>query len=564
MNVSEFIANFLIKNKVKHVFGFQGGAILKLVDTMAFSGKIEYIQNYHEQASAFCADAYARVTGNLGVAIATSGPGATNLITGIANAHFDSIPTLFITGQDYTYNIKKPGNARQDGFQEVDIVNMVKPITKYAVTIMHPEDVRYEFEKALYFAKSGRPGAVLIDIPIDIQFKEIDENKLKSFKPPKNDYNSSRIKDVIELLKKAKRPVVLAGGGIRLADALYDFENFINKTKIPVVTTLNALDCLENAYSFSGLYGNTHSNVIINNADVLLVLGSRLGLRQVGKFKENYTSAKIIQVDIDINEKNRSLKTDLFINDNLKHFLGELNYKITKETFPNYSDWIEQVESWAQKYSKNTYVNDEGIDPVEFISEVSKFFSDNAIITSDVGQNQMWVAQGFCLKKNQRLLNSSGHGAMGFSLPAAIGAKIANPNSQVIAFMGDGGLQMNLQELLTISHRNLNIKCIILNNNTLGMMREVQSRYFDSRFYGAEEKDFVCADLESLARCFNLNYLKISKTSNAADIANILADNKPALIDLRINSNSKLLNRYDESEIFEKEKLSLEKEKIYG
>lgn len=556
MNVSEYITNFLIKNNIKHIFGFQGGAILKLVDTMVESGEIEYVQNYHEQAAAFCADAYSRVTGNIGVAIATSGPGATNLITGIANAYFDSIPTVFITGQDYTTNIKKPGNARQDGFQEVDIVSMVKPITKYAVTIMNAEDVKYEFEKSFYLAKSGRPGSVLIDVPIDIQFKEIEEDKLKSFVPPVEKYDSNKINEVVEVLKKAKRPVVLAGGGIRLSDSISDFEKFINKIKIPVVSTLNALDCYDNAYSFSGLYGNTHSNIIINNADVLFVLGSRLGLRQVGKFKENYTSAKIIQVDIDIKERNRSLNTDLFIHDDLKHFLSELNNKIAKETFQDYSAWTMKVEEWKEKYSKNTYINDDGIDPVEFVSKVSEIFSDNAIVTSDVGQNQMWIAQGFCPKKNQRLLNSSGHGAMGFSLPAAIGAKIAHPESQVIAFMGDGGLQMNLQELLTTAHRNLNIKCIILNNNTLGMMREVQSLYFGSRFYGADEKDFICADLKLLAKTFKIDYLKIVNKSEIYKINKVLANDKPCLIDLRITSNSKLLNRYDEKEIFEKEKLS--------
>lgn len=556
MNVAEYITNFLIKNKIKHIFGFQGGAILKLVDTMVESGEIEYVQNYHEQASAFCADAYSRVTGNIGAAIATSGPGATNLITGIANAYFDSIPTLFITGQDYTTNIKKPGNARQDGFQEVDIVSMVKPITKYAVTIMNAEDLRYEFEKAIYFAKSGRPGAVLIDIPIDIQFKEIEEDKLKSFILPIEGYNSNGIEEVIETLKNAKRPVILVGGGVRLSDSISDFEKFINKTKIPVVSTLNALDCYDDAYSFSGLYGNTHSNIIINNSDVILVLGSRLGLRQVGKFRENYTSAKIIQVDIDINERNRSLNTDLFIHDNLKHFLLELNNKIAKQAFPDYSNWIKKADEWKDDYSKNTYVNNEGIDPVEFVSKVSGFFADNAIVTSDVGQNQMWIAQGFCPQKNQRLLNSSGHGAMGFSLPAAIGAKIASPDSQVIAFMGDGGLQMNMQELLTISHRNLNIKCIVLNNNTLGMMKEVQSRYFDSRFYGADEKDFVCADLKLLASTFKIDYMKISEEFEVSKIKEVLENDKPSLIDLRISSNSKLLNRYDEAEIFEKEKIN--------
>jgi acetolactate synthase-1/2/3 large subunit len=554
MNVSEYIAGRL-KEKLDHVFGFQGGAILKLVDSFVAAG-LEYVQTYHEQAAALAADAYARITGGLGVAIATSGPGVTNLLTGIANAYYDSIPVIFFTGQDYTNHINKNNAARQNGFQEVDAAAICRPVTKYAKTIMKPEEVPYELGLAINTALTGRPGPVLLDIPIDIQFQDIDPEQLPSFEPPpEKKADVAREASIVQSrLFSAKRPVVLAGGGLRLAKALAEFEEFINLTGFPVVTTLNALDVCLGHHSFSGLYGNTPANLVVNNADLVLVLGSRLGLRQVGKRVDDYTRGAVIQVDIDVNERNRGLDSALFVHCALKDFLRTMNVAL-RDAKPSFEldEWRKTIDRWERQYARNNQVNHEGLDPVRFVARLCPLCRETAIFTADVGQNQMWVAQGFRPKGRQRLLNSSGHGAMGFSLPAAIGAVFAAPSAQTVAFTGDGGLQMNIRELMSLAHRRLNIKCLVFKNNTLGMMREVQARYFESRFHGAWEKDFACPDLELLAKAYGLDYDRVTDESQISELAERLKYPGPALIEVPIALNSQLLNRYDEVHIFERE-----------
>lgn len=556
MNVAEYIANFLIEKKVRHVFGFQGGAILKVIDAIVASGKIEYVQNYHEQASAFCADAYSRVTGNLGVALATSGPGATNLVTGIANAYLDSIPTLFITGQDYATNITKGSGARQNGFQDLDIVSIARPITKYAVMVTDENRIRYELEKAYWLARNGRPGSVLLDIPIDIQFKEIDPQRLEGFEPEKGISEEVETSGIVELIKDAKRPIVLLGGGVRISNAQDEVQEFINLTHIPVVSTLNGLDVIEGTYGFAGLHGNTFSNMAIQNADLLLAFGVRFGQRQVGKVPDSYTQACIIHVDIDESELRRIFPNEIGIRVDLKKFLLHLNRRIHKEEMPDHKTWHETIGRWVTRYRANAYLNKEGVDPVSAVEAISAFFTPQTIVTSDVGQNQMWVAQAFRVKTGQRLLNSCGLGSMGYSLPAAIGAKIAYPDRQVVAFTGDGGLQMNLQEFMLIGKRQLGIKCIVFNNNTLGMMREVQARYYNARHYGANKNDFSCVDLEKLSRVYDIGYMKISLLEDTVKLQAAMADDNPYIIDLAIAFDSHLSNRYDEAAFMDKERIN--------
>ena len=527
MNVAQYIAEFFVEKNIQHVFGFQGGSILKILDEMIATGKIEYIQNYHEQASSFAADAYSRVTGNIGCAIATSGPGAINLLSGIANAHFDSYPCIFLTGQDYTAHIDKPHTVRLNGFQDLDIVSMVKPITKYAKCIIDPNEITYELQKAYWIAKSGRPGSVLLDIPVDVQFQKIDMSKTRAFVPAKPVFQLDKISTIIEKLKMAKRPVILAGGGIRIANVVNEFKIFADRVGAPVVSTLNGLDTYHKNFSFAGLHGNSHSNLTVLNADLLIVVGSRLGQRQVGKNHKKYTNAKIIHIDVDKSEFERAIPEDDSIYSDLKVFLDVINEKLKDEKLPSFENWFDMVLEYEKKYSNNSYINDEGIDPVKFVREIAKYFSNDAILTSDVGQNQMWVAQGVNLNGKQRLLNSSGLGAMGYSLPAAIGARYADQKKQVLAFTGDGGLQMNIQELLLVGHKKLNIKTIVFNNGTLGMMREVQERYFNSHFFGSNPEEFICVDLKALSDAYNLNYLGIKTEADFEKIADVIADEKP-------------------------------------
>jgi acetolactate synthase I/II/III large subunit len=554
MNVAEYIAQFLISKNVKHVFGFQGGAILKLIDAFSETNKISYVQNYHEQASSFSADAYSKITGNIGVAIATSGPGAINLIGGIVNSFLDSTPCLFFTGQDYTYNIKKPEDVRSNGFQDLDIVSMLKPVTKYAKTIYDENSIKYELEKAFFLATSGRPGSVVLDIPVDIQFKEVDINNLNGFTPPITvTYELDKVHNVISMIREAKRPVILAGGGIRIAGAQDMFKQFVDLVKIPVVATLNGLDAYNDTLGFTGLFGNSYSNLTILNSDLLLVLGARLGQHHVGKVKKNYTKAKVIHIDIDKSEFNRALDEDLSIYSDLKSFLTNIIKELSNTELPNIQKWYKQIEFWAEKYAENTHINKDGIDPVKFVESVTTFFDNDTIMTADVGQNQMWVAQGVKIRNNQRLLNSTGFGSMGYSLPAAIGAKIAKPKNQVIAFTGDGGLQMNIQELLFVGQKQLDIKIIVFNNNTLGLIRETQKRYFDSKYYGTNPNEFVCADLCMLAKTYGLKYIEVNSLDDLLKVEESLKDKSPYLIEVKISINSKTLNRNDDFKNIEKD-----------
>ena len=556
MNVARFVANFLIEKKVKHVFGYQGGAILKLVDEFVGTGQIEFIQNYHEQASAFGADAYSRISGEIGVALATSGPGATNLITGIVNANLDSIPTLFITGQDYTANITKQNGSRQNGFQDLDIAKIVAPVTKYSTLVTDPDSIKYELEKAYFYATSGRPGATLLDIPIDVQFAEIDEHNLVGFNAPIEERDTDfQFEKVKEALEASARPLVLVGGGVRLANSVELVRRFCSKTNIPVITTLNGLDVFEGNFGFAGLYGNTAANMAAQNADLILVFGAKLGQRQVGKNPEKYTEAKIIHIDIDEAELGRVFANEIAIQSHLSDFLSNLLEKLHLIQMKQLDEWVGKIELWRKKYHVNAKLNEVGLDPVDVVERVSQYFNVDTIITNDVGQNQMWVSQAFKVRGNQRLLNSVGLGSMGYSLPAAIASKILNPEKQVICFTGDGGLQINIQELMLVSQKKIGVKCIVFNNKTMGMIREVQIRYYDGNYYGANEDEFSCVDLKKLANAYNLSYAKVDEISDISKLENLLTNDEPCVIEVSIDIDSKLTNRYDESQYFELEKI---------
>jgi acetolactate synthase-1/2/3 large subunit len=556
INVAQYVAKFLVEKNVRHVFGFQGGAILKLLDEMVATDCIEYVQNYHEQASAFCADAYSRVTRNLGVALATSGPGATNLVTGIANAQLDSIPTLFITGQDYLANVQRENGSRQNGFQDLNIIEIVRPITKYAALVDDGNRIRYELEKAYWLAKSGRPGAVLLDIPIDIQFQEINIESLKGFDEPIEEPGPFSIEIVVDCIKAASRPVIVVGGGVQLSDAQDELGEFIRISGIPVVSTLNGLDAYAGRYGFAGLHGNTFANLAVQNADLVLALGCRFGQRQVGKVPSTYTYGRVVHVDIDEHELNRIFDDEIAIKADLGKFLQVLNQCLSEEKeLPNFLPWEEIICEWKRKYKSKAYLNADTLDPVRVVEELSSLFSPSAIITNDVGQNQMWVAQGMEIKTGQRILNSSGLGSMGYSLPAAIGAKFAYPDRQVISFTGDGGLQMNLQEFMLIGHRRVGVKCFVFNNNTLGMMREVQARYYNKHYYGANEQEFRCVELEKLANTYGINYRRVTSVDEVAGLHSILEDEMPWIVELVVATDSKLSNRYDEASIFEQERI---------
>lgn len=543
VTVAQYISKFLKEKNINHVFGYQGGAVMQIID--AISDK--YIQNYHEQASAFCADGYSRANNEIGVAISTSGPGATNMITGIANAYCDSIPVLYITGQDVSGNLDFSRKLRTNGYQDVNIVKMVEPVTKYALTLNDAYKIRYELEKCYYIATTGRKGPVLIDIPSDIQGCEIDETVLESYVPEQREVYEFDLKQIEVMLKTAKRPLILAGGGVKRSNSCKDLDEFSIRTSIPVVTTLNGRDSTSVAYGYSGVHGNVYANLAIKNADLIIALGTRFGIQQTSKNYSSYTNAKIIHVDIDPLEFNRTLKVDVNIQADAKEFLQKLNlidFNLKIE------DWLEVLNLWKNKYYDVNCITAEGIEPVRFVRDfLSEYYFD--VISTDVGQNQLWVAQGIdSLNSNQTYLTSSGLGSMGYSIPAAIGASYVKNN--VVAFCGDGGLQMNLQELQLISSKKLNIKIVIFNNKTLGKIKEMQMNKEPQNFVGTKESDFTCPDLCKIADLYNLNYAKVENMNQIKDIKSIVEQNGPCIIDVKISNMARLATKFD-NDILERE-----------
>lgn len=549
MKLTDYIVEFLSQQGVNVVFGYQGGAITHLVDSIYKNDNLKFISTYHEQAAAFAAESYARVTGNIGVATATSGPGATNLITGIGSAFFDSIPCLYITGQVNTDEYKRSSDIRQEGFQETDIVNIVKPITKYAVMIKEAEEIKYYLEKAVYIAKSGRPGPVLLDIPMNIQRAEINTSILESFynsdeykKAEEQDIKIQDINKIIELVKSSKRPIILAGGGIRLSNAVNELKRLIEITGIPVVTTLMGIDCVDHNnichVGFIGAYGNRYSNLALANTDLLIVLGSRLTSRQTSTMTDSFArDAKIVHIDIDKNELNTKVKEFLSIQSDLKVFINKLIESLVKDKYLfDFSWWREKIRKYKELYPSYPTQNEiNKLDPNEFMQKLGEILNDNSIICLDIGQNEIWASQSLKIKKNQRLLNFGGMGPMGVALPAAIGAYIARPNSKIIAIAGDGGIQMNIQELQTVVREKMCIKIIIMNNKSLGMIRHFQEMYFESRYYGTIE-GYSIPDFIKISEAYGIKSFKINAESQVGELEQKLNDENSYVIEIELNS----------------------------
>lgn len=540
MKVSDYIARTLKNENINCVFGFQGGSVIHLIDSL-HKNDVRFVQNYHEQASAFSAEGYARVTQNIGAAIATNGPGATNLVTGIASAYYDSVPLIYITGQVPVKGIKQDKELRQKNFQETDIISIVKSITKYAETVMEPQMVRCCLQKAIYVAKSGRPGPVLIDIPMDVQWSEIDLELAPEYKMETSVHSDieEKVIEVIKNLQDSKRPLILVGGGIRVSGAIACFAEFMSKTKLPAVSSLMGLDCAACDKNFVGLigsYGNRFANIALSNADFLLVLGSRLDPRQTGANTDLFAkNAKIFHVDIDKAElsKFKNSKTTK-INADLREFFNVMVKHLSNE-FRVSEQWLESIEKWKKKYpSFMVQIEKDRIDPNQFIHILSKKLSENSIVCADVGQNQMWVAQSLCLKNNSRLLNSGGMGAMGFALSCAIGAYFANRDCSIIAIMGDGGFQMNIQELQTIVKENIPIKMFVMNNNALGMIREAQETYLDAKYIGSIE-GYSNPDFSRIAFAYEIGYTKISSYDDL-DIDSDLNSKVPHLFEVDLKT----------------------------
>ena len=541
IKISDYIIEFLLSKNINKTFGYIGGAIAHIYHSIDKYKEMEIINCIHEQGAGFAAEGYARITGKSGVAFATSGPGATNLITPIGSCYFDSVPTMFITGQVNTYEYKYDKPVRQIGFQETDIVSIIKPIVKYAVMIDDINNIKYELEKAYYLSQNGRKGPVLVDIPMNIQRSEIDITSLKSFfesneyfELENNKKEKNNVDEVINLLKESKRPIVLIGGGVRLSNSNEELLNYVKKHSIPVVYSLMGKDAISEDYKYNlgliGSYGNRYGNLALANSDLIIVLGSRLDTRQTGTSLDTFArEAKIIQVDIDRNELGSKIKIDIEINSNVKDFITELSqYEINIDT----TQWLKKLEEYRNKFSSTVGIDNNLKIPNHVVSIISSYLT-NENVCVDVGQHQMWTAQSLNTKEAQRVLFSGGMGAMGFALPAAIGACVG-ANKRTVVIAGDGGIQMNIQELEVIKRRKLPIKIFVLNNKNLGMVRQFQELYFDKKYLGTID-DYSVPNLVDIAKAYAIKARKIDDISKLEiELKDIFSSNEPELINIEL------------------------------
>lgn len=533
MKVSDYIIDYFEKQGIKVIFGYIGGMITHIVDSIAQNDKIRFIQTYHEQTAAIAAEGYAKESGKFGVAISTSGPGATNMITGIADAYFDSIPVIYITGQVNTYEYKYDKPIRQLGFQETDVVNLVKPVTKYAKLIDKAEDVKYELEKAITIALSGRKGPVLLDIPMNIQRADIDVDNLIGYNDNVTVTNVVTVFDkVISLLSKSKYPMLLLGAGCLSDKIKTEITHFLKQTSIPVVTSLMGRGAIDETYPYYiglvGSYGNRCANMSIANSDLLIALGTRLDTRQTGaKIDTFLKNGHIVHVDIDVNElEYNRLSNRIAINMDVTTFMKELNFFNLK--LLSLGKWHKYLLGLKQNYNQDREIDRfvENKSPYRFMQFLNQYMKEEDVICADIGQNQMWAAQTLKLKKNQKFITSGGLAPMGFSMPAAIGVAFANPERNVYSINGDGGFHMALQSLMLISQYNLPIKVIVMNNKSLGMITQFQHLYFQDRMAATtQDGGYLIPDIENVAKAYCLPYFCISEVdlSNRKMLDNIIS-----------------------------------------
>jgi acetolactate synthase I/II/III large subunit len=548
MKVSDFIASFLEKKGIKYVFELSGGMITHLLDSINQKTSINIISMHHEQAAAFAADAYGRITGLPGIAMATSGPGATNLLTGIGSCYFDSSPAIFITGQVNRHEQKGNRPIRQLGFQETDIVSMALPITKASFLVNNADDIPEIFEQAFRIATEGRPGPVLIDIPMDVQRAQIEEPIHGEEVLDRDDVVSANVlSELIADIQAAKRPLILAGRGIRSAFATDELIKIANQLNIPVITTLLAVDAVAFEYplrvGFIGSYGNRWANTAFGESDFILVLGSRLDIRQTGADTKFFENRKIYHVDCEAGEINNRVKGCVPIVKDVKLFLKDLLCSLGEKAFGPKQDWLNYIAELRTKWpdvDELTVVEDT-INPNIFVHHLSKVSSDARVIVADVGAHQMWAAQSIEIREGQLFITSGGMGSMGFALPASIGASLASDRQAVLVIIGDGCMQLNIQELQTIIRNKLPIKIVVMNNENLGMIRQFQDSYFESR-YQSTYWGYTAPDFEKIAIAYGINSKTISKPREVEDAVSWLwnAQNKdkPALLQVMIDPHT--------------------------
>ena len=544
-SVAEYITDFFKSKGIKTAYQLSGGMIAFLTDAMFRREGFTVITNRQEQASGFAAEGASRINMQPQVAMATSGPGATNLITAIGSCFFDSSPVIFLTGQVNQAELRQNKSQRQNGFQELDIVSAVKGFTKFSQQVLIPEEIPAALESAWYACTEGRPGPVLLDIPIDVQQKQIERFRSSpAVRPTSSPIPSEVMEQLRKLLSESVNPVILAGGGIRTSQTVASFKNFVERTNLPVFRTLLGNDVLNTEHShnigFIGSYGNRWANQLLRESDLILVLGSRLDVRQTGNSVASFIeSRKIIRVDVDIHEITGRIPTDLAIESDLGTFFEsclELDYRNNSQTI------FEKAKELHAQFPPATEQTVElELNPDIVMKWISKQFSQAAGYVVDVGQHQMWAAQSLNLGENQRFLTSGGMGAMGFSLPASIGASIESGEPWVV-IAGDGCTQLSIAELQTVFQLDLPIKIIVINNAQHGMVAQFQDENMNSRYAGTRD-GYSVPDFVKVAEAFGIQALKISNLSDFDRASTLIekSGSKPLLIEIQVSDKAKAL-----------------------
>ena len=566
IRLADYIANFLVDHGIRHGFTVIGGGAMHLNDAFGHKANLKMLYNHHEQASAIAADCYARINNKPALLCVTTGPGGINALNGVASAYLDSIPMIVVSGQvrydtSARYEKKKTGAVlRSMGDQEFDIVTSVKNMTKYAVSIENPKDIRFELERAYHLATTGRMGPAWIDVPVNFQGIMIDTSKLKSYfgsskqksddkiLPPKVKEND--IKKIISLISKAKRPVIYAGFGIRLSNSFTEFRKLIKKLNIPIVTYWDSIDLIESNNDLycgrAGNMGDRAGNFAVQNSDLVIAIGTRISIRQTGyNYKDWARAAKVIMVDIDKEEfKKHTLHVDMKVHADAKDFILAFdkyldNHNI-KKLFTN-NDWNRQCILWKVKYpvvDKKKYDDKNKVNVYAFFDALSRNLKEGAISVATSGASCVAGHQSYVIKKGTRFINNNVIASMGYGLPASIGACVANGKKQVIAFEGDGGLMMNIQELQTLVTNKLPIKLFIINNNGYHSLRITQTNLFNKRYVGIgpESGDLSFPNYKKIADAFGIKYYSI-KDNNSLDkiISNVIKLDGPVVTEVFTN-----------------------------
>jgi len=550
IKLSDYVIDFLVKKGIRDIFLVSGGGIMHLCDSVGRNKKIRYISNHHEQASAIGAEAYGRITNHLGVCLVTTGPGGTNAMTGVAGAWTDSIPMMIISGQVRTQIIADYSQLRQLGPQELNIIDMVRPITKYTTTIKDPSRINYELEKAYFIATTGRPGPVWIDIPLDIQAMRIDDTNLIPYFPDRVIDNATAIKksvnSTIQLLQKAQRPVLILGYGIRLSKAIDLIDAFIKKVNAPILVHYNGMDLIEENHPLLigtfGPVGQRRGNFALQNSDLLLSVGAGLSIAAIGfDFKNFAPKAKKVVINIDKGELTKpTFKIDVPILADAKDFVHEFLQQTKGISFHSSNKWYEACNHWKKKYPSvipSFFKDKSTVNVYVFFDILSDVTSSEDIILTGNSLDAVCLFQAYKVKKGQRVFTNANLGAMGYCVPASIGACVAHGYKRTILVTGDGSIQFNIQELQTIKDYKLPIKIFIINNQGYESIRTTQTTYFNKRFVGSDIGSGVGnPHFKKIAQAYDFSYEKISNNKQILTfIKKVLNREGPVLCELTVS-----------------------------